>query len=39
VRGNGVTSPESDAGSVAFVYVAAGGQSTHLVFDLTGYFR
>ena len=38
IRGNGVTGPLSGAGSVAFVYVASSG-TTHLVFDLTGYFR
>jgi hypothetical protein len=38
IRGNGVTGPLSANGNVAFVYVASNG-STHLVFDLTGYFR
>ncbi|HET9344925.1 MAG TPA: hypothetical protein VFO05_04410 [Candidatus Limnocylindrales bacterium] len=38
VRGNGVTGPLSGPGNVAFVYVASNG-TTHLVFDLTGYFR
>ena len=38
IRGNGVTGPLSGTGTVAFDYVAPGG-TTHLVFDLTGYFR
>jgi hypothetical protein len=38
IRGNGTTGPLSGSGSVAFVFMASGG-STHLVFDLTGYFR
>jgi hypothetical protein len=38
IRGNGATGPLSGPGSVAFVFMASGG-STHLVFDLTGYFR
>ena len=38
IRGNGVTGPLSGPGSVAFVFMSSGGQ-THLVFDLTGYFR
>ena len=38
IRGNGVTGPLSGSGNVAFVFVASNG-STHLVFDLTGYFR
>jgi len=38
IRGNGVTGPLSGPGNVAFVYVASSG-TTHLVFDLTGYFR
>jgi hypothetical protein len=39
IRGNGVTGPLSAAGSVAFVYKAGSGAKTHLIFDLTGYFR
>ncbi|HEX7222723.1 MAG TPA: hypothetical protein VF231_05710 [Candidatus Limnocylindrales bacterium] len=38
-RANGVTGPLNDAtGSVGLVYEASGGQ-THLILDLTGYFR
>ena len=37
-RANGVTGPLSGPGNVAFVYEASNGQ-THLVLDLTGYFR
>ncbi|HSL35081.1 MAG TPA: hypothetical protein VK871_15620, partial [Candidatus Limnocylindrales bacterium] len=38
VRANGVTGPLSGAGSVGLVYKASGGL-THLILDLTGYFR
>ena len=38
VRANGVTGPLTGAGSVGLVYKASSG-STHLVLDLTGYFR
>jgi hypothetical protein len=38
-RANGVTGPLNDAtGSVGLVYKASGGL-THLILDLTGYFR
>ncbi|HET9435296.1 MAG TPA: hypothetical protein VFO50_00430 [Candidatus Limnocylindrales bacterium] len=37
-RANGVTGPLSGPGSVALVYKASGGL-THLILDLTGYFR
>ena len=38
-RANGVTGPLNDAtGSVGLVFEASGGQ-THLILDLTGYFR
>jgi len=37
-RANGVTGPLSGPGSVGLVYVASGGL-THLILDLTGYFR
>ena len=38
VRANGVTGPLSGAGSVGLVYKASGGL-THLILDITGYFR
>ena len=38
IRANGVTGPLSGPGSVALVYKASGGL-THLILDLTGYFR
>jgi hypothetical protein len=37
-RANGVTGPLSDPGSVGLVYKASGGL-THLILDITGYFR
>ena len=37
-RANGVTGPLTAAGNVGLVYKASGGQ-THLILDLTGYFR
>ena len=38
IRANGVTGPLSGPGSVGLVYVSSGGL-THLILDLTGYFR
>jgi hypothetical protein len=38
VRANGVTGPLSGAGSIGIVYKSSGGV-THLILDLTGYFR
>ena len=38
VRGNGVTGPLSNAGSVGLVYKAAAGSTTNLILDITGYF-
>ena len=38
IRANGVTGPLSGAGGVGLVYKASSGQ-THLILDLTGYFR
>jgi hypothetical protein len=38
VRANGVTGPLSGPGSVGIVYKSSGGV-THLILDLTGYFR
>jgi hypothetical protein len=37
-RANGVTGPLSGPGSIGLVYKASGG-ATHLILDLTGYFR
>ncbi len=37
-RANGVTGPLSNPGNVGLVYVASGGL-THLILDVTGYFR
>ena len=39
VRANGVTVPLGDLHSVAIVYLASAGAKTHLILDLTGYFR
>jgi len=38
IRANGVTGPLSGAGSVGLVYKSSGGL-THLILDITGYFR
>ena len=38
IRANGVTGRLSGAGSVGLVYKASGGL-THLILDITGYFR
>jgi hypothetical protein len=38
VRANGVTGPLSGPGSVGIVYKSSGGL-THLILDITGYFR
>jgi hypothetical protein len=38
IRANGVTGPLSGAGGVGLVFKATSG-STHLLLDLTGYFR
>ena len=37
-RATGVTVALSPTGSLSATYVAASGGSTHLVFDVTGYF-
>ncbi len=37
-RANGVTGPLSGPGSVGLVYMTSGGL-THLILDITGYFR
>jgi hypothetical protein len=39
IRANGVTGPLSGAGSVGLTYRTSGGGATHLLLDLTGYFR
>jgi hypothetical protein len=38
VRGNGVTGPLSNGGSVGLVYKATSGASTDLLLDISGYF-
>jgi hypothetical protein len=37
-RANGVTGPLSGPGNVGLVYKTSGGL-THLILDITGYFR
>ena len=39
VRANGVTVPLNAASDMAIVYKATSGAKTHLILDLTGYFR
>jgi hypothetical protein len=39
VRANGVTVPLNGANDMAIVYKATSGAKTHLILDLTGYFR
>jgi hypothetical protein len=39
IRANGVAVPLNGSGNIALVYKAPGGRSTHLVFDLSGYFK
>ena len=39
VRGNGITGPLSVPGNVVFTYTASAGATTHLILDVTGYFR
>jgi PKD repeat protein len=38
VRANGVTVPLDGSGDLHAVYKAAAGKTTHLIFDVTGYF-
>jgi hypothetical protein len=38
-RANGVTVPLNVDGELAIVYKAAAGKKTHMIFDVTGYFR
>jgi hypothetical protein len=37
-RANGVTVPLASDGSLSAVYIAPGGATVHVVFDVTGYF-
>ena len=39
IRANGVTVPIADDGTDSLVYVSRAGKVTHLILDLTGYFR
>ena len=39
VRANGTTVPLNAANDMAIVYKATAGAKTHLILDLTGYFR
>lgn len=39
VRANGVTVPLNTANDMALVYKATSGAKTHLILDVTGYFR
>jgi hypothetical protein len=39
VRANGVTVPLNAANDMALVYKASSGAKTHLILDLTGYFK
>jgi hypothetical protein len=39
IRGNGVTVPLNGSNDMAIVYKAGTGATTHLILDLTGYFR
>jgi hypothetical protein len=38
-RANGITVPLGPTGDQYFVYKATSGAKTHLILDLTGYFR
>jgi PKD repeat protein len=38
-RANGVTVPLNDSGDLAIVYKAPNGKTTHVILDVTGYFR
>ena len=38
-RANGVTLPLNEGGRTWFVYKAPSGRLTHLILDVTGYFR
>jgi hypothetical protein len=39
VRANGVTVPIASNGTDSLTYVSSAGRLTHLILDLTGYFR
>lgn len=39
VRANGITVPLNASGNQYFVYKAGSGRTTHLVLDVTGYFK
>jgi hypothetical protein len=39
IRANGVTVPLSDTGNMSLTYAALSGKKTHLLLDLTGYFK
>ncbi len=39
IRANGVTVPLNAANDMALVYKGSSGAATHLILDLTGYFR
>jgi hypothetical protein len=39
VRGNGVTVPLNSVNDMVLIYKASSGAKTHLILDLTGYFR
>jgi hypothetical protein len=39
VRANGVAVALGGSGGLSNVYVASGSASTHVVFDVTGFFR
>jgi hypothetical protein len=39
IRANGVTVPIAADGTDSLTYVSAAGRVTHLILDLTGYFR
>jgi hypothetical protein len=39
VRANGVTVPVNGGGSMSFVYISGAGKTTHLVLDVSGYFK
>ncbi len=39
VKGNGLTVALSSTGTLSATYMSSAGSTTHLVFDVTGYFR
>jgi hypothetical protein len=39
VRGNGVTVPLNGSGNMSLVYKAGAGRTTHMILDVTGYFK